>query len=223
MILCSDSFFADNAEILTDLVNTVLILPEHRLIRSVDIKNPTVLPEEITKKFIVLDILACDDQENQYDIEMQVRKYASYPERALYYLCKMYSGQLDSGQKYEKLKPVIGIHFLNYEIFPDHDDFRFCFDLRDIRYPKLRLTDNLSLHIFELPKPERKDYADRKEKKLLEWLYFLNHAHEEEDETMKMNYTNPMIHRAYHALKKLSAERARGGMSAGISRPCETA
>ncbi|QTA85210.1 Rpn family recombination-promoting nuclease/putative transposase [Desulfonema magnum] len=197
--------FSGDTEILTDLLNTVLILPEHQLIRSVEIKNPVIRPEEIIKKFIVLDILARDEQENQYDIEMQVRKYAYYPERALYYLCKMYADQLDSGQKYDRLKPVIGIHFLNYEIFPKHDDFRFRFDLRDVRYPKLRLTDDLSLHIFELPKPDKKDYAGRKEKKLLEWLYFFNHA-DEEDDTMEMHYTNPMIHRAYDALKKLSAD-----------------
>ncbi|MDM8551948.1 Rpn family recombination-promoting nuclease/putative transposase [Desulfobacterales bacterium HSG2] len=173
---------------------------------ATDNRRLTTRPEEITKKFIVLDILASDDRENEYDIEMQVRKYASHPERALYYLCKMYSGQLGSGQEYERLKPVVGIHFLDYEIFPENDDFRFRFDLRDVRYPKLRLTDNLSLHIFELPKPGRMDYSDRKEKRLLEWLHFFNHAHEEDDETMRTNYTNPMIHRAYDALKKLSAD-----------------
>jgi len=117
----------------------------------------------------------------------------------------MYAGQLDSGQEYGVLKPVIGIHFLGYEIFPENDDFRFRSDLRDVRHPKLSLTDHLTLHIFELPKLERKAYPGRKERKLFEWLYFFNHAHDE-DETMIAHYTNPVIHKAHESLRQLSAD-----------------
>ena len=38
-----------------------------------------------------------------------------------------------------------------------------------------------------------------------EWLYFLNYAHEE-DETMRTQYTNPMIHKAFEVLETLSAD-----------------
>lgn len=198
--------FVEDTEILADLVNRVLGLPESGRIRSVEVRNPTILPEEIGKKFIILDILASDEMKNQYDIEMQARKYAFYPERALYYLCRMYSEQLESGERYDRLRPGIGIHFLDYEMFPEEDDFQFQFEMTDVRHPKLRLTDNLSLFLLELPKPEKKECGDRNAAGLLEWIHFFNHAPDEEDETMRTHYTNPMIHRAFDVLTRLSAD-----------------
>jgi len=82
--------------VLTDLLNSVLGLPKNRRIRSVRVKNPIVLPEEITKKYIILDILAVDESGQSYEIEMQVRRTEAYPKRALYYLSRIYAGQSDS-------------------------------------------------------------------------------------------------------------------------------
>ncbi len=48
--------FAGDTDVLADLVNTALLLPEQRLIRSVEVRNPDILPEEITGKFIIPDI-----------------------------------------------------------------------------------------------------------------------------------------------------------------------
>ena len=84
-------------------------------------------------------------------------------------------------------------------------DFRFRFGLRDERHPALRLTDDLSLHIFELPKVGGKDHVGPREGSLSEWLHFFNHAHEE-DETMRAHYKNPMIHKAFGILEQLSAD-----------------
>ncbi|MCP4112416.1 MAG: Rpn family recombination-promoting nuclease/putative transposase [Desulfobacteraceae bacterium] len=89
------------------------------------------------------DISAADDSGCNYDIEMQVRRYESYSKRAVFYMSRLYSGQLESGEDYGELKPAIGIHFLDYYEFPEHEDFRFCFELRDFRYPELRLTDDI--------------------------------------------------------------------------------
>lgn len=82
--------FASDPEILLSLVNSVLAYPEHLRIAQLEVKNPAILPEELTEKFIILDILAIDERRQQYDIEMQVQRYAAYPERALYYLSRLY-------------------------------------------------------------------------------------------------------------------------------------
>jgi len=196
---------AGDTGVLTDLLNSILVLPKNRRIRSVKVKNPIVLPEEITKKYIILDILATDGSGQSYEIEMQVRRSDSYPKRALYYLSRIYAGQLEAGEDYEKLKPVIGIHFLDYEMFPDSEDFRFRFEMRDIRHPGLSLTDDMSLHIFELPKFERIVRTGQMKDALGEWLHFFNHAHEE-DKTMRTAYKNPAIHKAFNILETLSAD-----------------
>lgn len=197
--------FTEDTRILISLLNTVLMLSAHQCIRSAEIRNPGILPEDIARKFIVLDIRASDETGRRFDIEMQARKYAAYPERALYYLAKMYGEQLDAGEAYDQLSPVIGVHFLDYELFPIQQDYRFCFELRDVRHPDLRLTDNLSLHIFELPKPRKRSYPGDAAN-LLEWIHFFNHAHEEREKSMRTHYTNPMIHGAFGILETLSAD-----------------
>ncbi len=83
---------------------------------------------------------------------MQVRRFEHYPGRSLFYLCRMYGDQLKSGEDYSELHPVIGIHFLDYTLFADAPDFHYRFHLRDTRYPRLILTDDLALHILELPR-----------------------------------------------------------------------
>lgn len=198
--------FAKDPEILCDLVNAVVDYPEHLHIRSITVKNPIILPEEITEKLIILDLQAVDERGRHYDIEMQVRKYVFYPERTLYYLSRMYASQLDSGIQYDRLRPVIGIHFLDYKQFPESSEIHFCFELRDVRCPKLRLTDDLSLHLFELPKFEERQPGELGREKMFEWLHFFNHAHEEGDKTMRTHYKNPVIHKAFTILETLSAD-----------------
>jgi predicted transposase/invertase (TIGR01784 family) len=197
--------FTADTDILRDLINSVLNLPENLRIRSVEVRNPHILPEEITQKFIVLDILVTDESGQNYGMEMQVRRYAYYPKRALYYLSRIYSAQLQSGEDYEKLKPVTGIHFLDYEMFPDTDGYHFRFEMRDIRYPELILTDDMSLHIIELPKAEKIINPADPGNSLKEWLHFFNHAHEE-DNNMRTVCKNPAIRKAFDRLETLSAD-----------------
>jgi predicted transposase/invertase (TIGR01784 family) len=196
---------AENPDILTDLINSVLKLPAERRIRSVEVKNPVILPEEITRKFIVMDIMATDESGCGYDIEMQARRYSSYSERSLYYVSRIYAGQLVSGEDYEKLKPVIGIHFLDYIEFPDYKDFHFCFEMRDVRHPGLRLTGDMTLHIFELPKFGNMTKTGQMKDALSEWLHFFNNAHRE-NRNMRAHYTNPAIRKAFGVLETLSAD-----------------
>lgn len=197
--------FTQDTEMLLDLVNQSLVTPEPVHIQSLEVKNPTILPEELTAKFIILDILAHDEAQRRYDIEMQVQRYSLYPQRALYYLCRLYGTQLESGESYGRLMPVIGIHFLDYEYLAAYTDLHFCFELREVKHPELRLTHDLTLHLFELPKLERLSQLATWGDPLWEWLHFFNHAHEE-NETMRTQYTNPMIHKAFAVLEALSAD-----------------
>ena len=190
--------------LLADLINAVLKLPKKQRIRKVDVRNPAILPEEITQKYIILDILATDESGFLYEIEMQIRRYTSYSKRSLYYVSRLYAGQLDSGEAYENLRPVIGIHFLDYEEFPDYPDFHFCFEMRDSRHHGLLLTDDIQIHIFELPKFEK--FGDKQlEDSINEWLRFFNHSYKE-DKAMRTSYKNPAIQKAFKMLEILSAD-----------------
>lgn len=199
------SLFCRDPEILADLINCVLQPPEQKRIVEVKIKNPGILPEELNKKFIVLDVRAEDRDKNQYDIEMQVRRYDNYPKRTLYYLSRMYADQLKTGEDYMALRPVIGIHFLDYEHFSGHPAFHYRFSFKDIRYPELTFTDDFSFHLLELPGIE-KQMQSWKEKPLAEWMHFFNHAHQEGEKNMREQYTNPKIRKAFDVLQTLSMD-----------------
>ena len=198
--------FTKDDDLLTDLLNAVLNLSAEKRICTVKVLNPAILPETVRQKYIILDIRATDESDRQYDIEMQVRKYSFYPKRTLYYVCKMYADQLKTGDEYDRLKPVIGIHFLDYEQFPDYDDFQFCFQLRDLRHPKLTLTEDMTLYLFELPVFDEQMCKTDKLAKLEEWLWFFCHAHEEKEEIMRTHYANPKIQKAFDMLETLSAD-----------------
>ncbi len=197
--------FVRDSAILANLIDCVLDLPEGARIRSVEVRNPAILPEEIGRKFIVLDIKAEDQSGRKFNVEMQVRKYASYSKRSVYYLCKLYAEQLDSGDDYAELKPVVGIHFLDYEEFECCPEFHFRCSFRDIRHPEISLTDDLVLHVVEMPVFER-TRPENVPPELAEWIRFFNNAENETEETVMKNYANPHIHKAHCALKALSAD-----------------
>jgi predicted transposase/invertase (TIGR01784 family) len=201
--------FTLDVDLLIDLINSVLTLIENNQIISIDIKNPEILPDHIKEKYIVLDIKAYDNLGNHYDIEMQASKYLYYPKRSTYYLSKLFASQLKSGENYQLLEPVIGIHFLDYIVYPRYPDYSYCFELRDYNHPELKYSDDLSLYIFELPKVSSKKKTNvllKNKSKQIEWLNFLNNAHEGGSAMQKAYYTNPMVHRAFDLLSQISAD-----------------
>jgi len=95
----------------------------------------------------------------------------------------------------------------HYEQFPDYDDFHFCFQFRERRHPELTLTEDMTLHLFELPVFDKQRRKTDKLAKLEEWLWFFCHAHEEKEETMRTHYANPKIQKAFDMLEALSADQ----------------
>jgi predicted transposase/invertase (TIGR01784 family) len=126
----------------------------------VEVLNPRIAPEELAGKYIVLDLLAQDEQGRRYNIEMQVRRYSAWSARSAYYLARTLSQQLDGGDDYEQLKPAIGIHLLDFDLFTTPEpqgrgQAVWCFELRDRTQPALKLGDELQLNLIELPKADR--------------------------------------------------------------------
>jgi predicted transposase/invertase (TIGR01784 family) len=200
--------FTKNEKLLIDLINSTIGLHPTRHIERIEVNNPEILPNQIHEKFIILDINAYDNNKQYYNIEMQANKYPFYYKRSAYYIARLYGEHLKKGEPYELLEPVIGIHFLNYVEYENYPDYYFLFQFREKKHHELIYTDDLSLHIFELPKVKKDLKVKEEERKRFEWLYFFNHAHEGVSEMQLSNYTNPMIHEAFGLLKDLSADEA---------------
>ena len=107
--------FAETPELLVALINAVR--SHDPPVAQVQILNPRIDPEELEGKFIVLDILAEDVDGAQFNIEMQVQGQRAWGARSVYYLASLLAQQLKAGKSYEALRPVVGIHLLDFDYF----------------------------------------------------------------------------------------------------------
>ena len=196
--------FSDAPELLTELINAVR--QDQPPLEVVKVINPNILPKDLAGKFIFLDILAHDAHGRQYNIEMQVRCYLFWSARSTYYLARTLVQQLQGGQDYQVLKPVIGIHLLDFNLFTnpaDKDQAVWCFEMRDAQRPEVKLGNELQLNLIELPKADRLGTVKNASQALMNWITFLKHW--QEDEIMaEMHY--PPAQQALERIRLLSAD-----------------
>ena len=187
--------------LLIALINAVRT--EEVPIESIEILNPTITPEDITGKFIVLDILARDTKGQHFNIEMQVRRYNAWRTRSAFYMARSLTQQIKSGQDYQAIQPVIGIHLLDFDLFedPEHQhQAHWCFEMRDRQQHDVKLGDELELHIIEMRKADRLGITPPD---LAAWLSFFEHW---QDETIMSNITYEPVQKALAHLKIFSSD-----------------
>jgi predicted transposase/invertase (TIGR01784 family) len=190
--------FADAPDLLAALINAVR--SAHPPVQVVEVLNPRIDPEEFLGKYIVLDILAEDEYGRRYNIEMQVRRERAWSERSVYYLAKTFVQPLRAGGEYETLKSAIGIHLLDFELFPDPGQAHWCFEMRDRQQPSVTLGEELQLNLIELPKADRAGLAGGA---LAAWVAFLEHW-QEEDRMAEIDY--PPVQQALKRIRRLSED-----------------
>ena len=194
--------FAEAPTLLAALINDVR--SDEPPIEVIEVLNPRIEPEEMNGKFIVLDILVRDQYDRRYNIEMQVRRFDAWSARSTYYLARVLSNQMISGQEYETLKPVIGIHLLDFDLFDaphQKQQAQWLFELRDKQSPQTKLGDELQLHIIELSKADRLGLISGH---LAKWVALFEHWKEEK--TMQTIVDYPPIQQALDRLKGLSSD-----------------
>ncbi len=192
-----------NARILCSLINAVLEAKGYPPISGITVTNPTIEGEYLTDKSGILDVLAVDSEGRNYNIEIQVRRQSDYIQRTIFYLTRMVSRQLIEGERYAKLKPCIGIHILDYVMFPSFKDFHNQFLFRTGTPEEIILTHDLSLHYIELPKlnPGVHSFSN-----LEKWLYFIENVDKPEDAMIrKIRSEVPEMDKAAKEYAKLIA------------------
>ncbi len=122
---------------------------------SVEIKTTEIPKDSYDSKASILDIRAKTSRKEIINIEIQRKDEGNILERALYYLCKMFTEQLGSGGKYEELERSVAIVITDFKTdFIKNPDFHTCHSFADdSTFGKL--TDKLELHFIELPKMEK--------------------------------------------------------------------
>ena len=194
--------FAVAPQLLTALINA--IRSDDEVLEVIEVLNPRIDPEELAGKFIVLDILAKDRHGRLLNVEMQVKRFDPWSARSTYYLASALTKQITSGESYADLKPVIGIHLLDFDLFTEPHQLsqaHWCFEMRDRWQPGTKLGSELELNIIELGKADRLHSATAQS--LDAWVAFFEHW--SEDAAMNQ-VTYPPVQQALNMLKDLSAD-----------------
>ena len=137
-------------------------------------------------KIGILDIRVKVNDDKLVDIEMQRGKEKHFVKRILLYTGAFIRGQLEVGDKYEKLKNTIMISIQEHTMFEDTEDYHTVWKLKDEVHPELGNLEGLEIHFLELEK-YRKANPDMHEK-LNQWLALIDTEDKERvDVAMKEN------------------------------------
>ncbi|NUQ66299.1 MAG: Rpn family recombination-promoting nuclease/putative transposase [Pirellulales bacterium] len=130
----------------------------------------------------------------------------SFPGRFLYYWSSMYGSQLKEGERYEELRPVISICFLDGILFPECDDYHLRFQLLEAtaHFP---LSDDLDMHLFQLPHFTKT--LDELDTDLDLWLYILNNGRGMDTESLPARLRVAEIEEALEAWAMLTEDRTK--------------
>ena len=104
---------------------------------------------------------------------MQVLNVLGFKKRVLYNAAKAFSIQLEIGQGYTTLNPVIALTITNFEMFPGRSQIISHYELQE-RDDHSLYSDDLQLVFVELPKFKKS--LDQLETITDQWLYFLREA-----------------------------------------------
>ena len=189
--------FLEHPHLLKRLIAVLLEIPINS-IQEFRITNTEMPPEEIGKKFCLLDINMVVDG-NMINLEIQVEDEGNYPERALYNFSRIYSSSLPAGKDYSLLPRTIIISIIDFELF-DCEEVHSEFQVLEIKR-HTPLTDKCGLHFFELPKMIDVEEIDPNNEKEL-WLALFNAETEEELEELSKNGGSVMGEaiQAYHGI-----------------------
>ena len=202
----SDIFFRylfgspENEDLLVDFINAVFRDTGKKIISRATVLNPFNLKDSFNAKESILDIKAATDDGRLLNIELQVIGSSLYRKRIAYYLAKLHTSQLTTGDDYGKIVQTVGIHIVDFELENSDKNIHNCYHLYSESNKNLCLTDDLEVHVLELPKLRNNLKIDRR---LLGWLEFF----EEEEEGKNMDAViekNPKLTRAEELFKRFT-------------------
>jgi predicted transposase/invertase (TIGR01784 family) len=189
-------------DILISFLNAILYQAKP-VIEDLTILDPYQAPRIEGMKNSSLDIKAELNGNRSVIIEMQVLNVLGFEKRVLYNAAKAFSIQLEVGQDYTLLNPVIALTITDFEMFEHSDKVisRYCLKEKD---DLTEYSDDIELVFVELPKfnkslDELEDLSDK-------WLYFLKSANQLQDVPSSLDQVSA-IHRAFEVARQSGLSR----------------
>ena len=158
--------------ILISFLNSVLNLEKERKIIDLEFRNTFQLPRISGLKSSIIDVNVKDQAGTTYIVEMQLSEVAGFDKRVQYYVSKEYSSQIEKGDEYSKLTPVVFIGILEFEYFKGNS-YLTRHVILNVETLENELKD-INFNFIELPKfkkelNECKTLTDK-------WIYFIKNA-----------------------------------------------
>ncbi|MDY6939153.1 MAG: Rpn family recombination-promoting nuclease/putative transposase [Cyanobacteriota bacterium] len=181
-----------------------LVYDGHPTIEDLEIINPNLPPQLQGLKDTYLDVKARLNDGTIVIIEMQVLNVESFGKRVLYNAAKTYAFQLEAGQGYRMLKPIVALTITDFEMFAGLDKVisRFIYKEKETN---LEYTDNnMDLVFVELPKFTKE--IDELETLTDKWIYFMKSARSLETAPETMDEI-PAIHKAFEIANRANLTR----------------
>jgi len=160
--------------------------------------DPYIKKESEDDKYGVLDVKIITVSGNIVNVEIQLRFIPEMRERIIYYLSKMVTEQISSGQNFSLIKRVVSIIITDDIIDTKDNCYHHQFRYRTVEGKEFtNLTEINTLELKRLPK-------DTDSTQLWNWMMFIN-ASDMEDFDM-LAKKSPQIKKAVGILKELSAD-----------------
>ncbi len=163
----------DSKPILISFLNAIVYRGEQE-IQDLEIIDPYSAGTTRQLKDIYLDVKALLDNGTSVIIKIQVINVAAVDKRVVYNLAKTYSNQLEYGQGYIHLQPVIVLTITDFDLFADTEKVITFWELKEKTESIDFSNEELKMVFVELPKfnktlEELETIADK-------WIYFLKEA-----------------------------------------------
>ena len=187
-----------NEEVRRHFISDVLGIPLEE-IREVRLVNTFLWKRYRRQKQGIVDVLVELNHDSRVNIELQIEMLAYWDKRSLFYLSKLFTKGLLSGQKYEKLRRCVCISVLGFNL-DERPEYHKVYRLRDESGNEF--SDMLEIHVIELNKPlSGRGRTD-------EWIQLFNAETEEELNMLEARTGNIGILEAIKEVKIMSLGKA---------------
>jgi predicted transposase/invertase (TIGR01784 family) len=164
--------FGEHPDILLDFLNAMLPLEAPIVgLEYLPIDQMPVLP--VYKRGIV-DVRCVDEAGRQFIVEMQMQWTTAFLQRVLFNASQAYVKQLEQGEAFDLLQPVIALSLLDDRFIKDSDEFYHHYRIVNTGIPERRI-EGLEFVFIELPKFRQSNPSEARRIRWA-WLRFLRDA-----------------------------------------------
>lgn len=154
-----------------NFINAILNREGCNAFTSVTFSDKEIVPPQIDGKRSFLDVLVEMNDGIRVHVEVQVLLDEYMANRSLYYWGRIYSRELEKGDVYANLRPVITINLLDFDQFPQYQTYINTYHItNDVTHDIL--TNHLEMHFIELKKIHISDI--KKLKRSERWIAYFS-------------------------------------------------